>query len=99
MVGYVVLIPNIIFGAIPQDLPNNFTKVPNGQLKNISLYGNSAMGTNSANQIWYTQNIFAASPTWYILNGNLNSVYQSLMACGLDQNQKVWCNIPAGWGL
>lgn len=77
--------------------PNNFTKVPNGQLKNISLYGNSAMGTNSANQIWYTQNIFAASPTWYLLSGNLNTVSQSnLMACGLDQNQKVWCNIPGG---
>lgn len=79
--------------------PNNFNKIPNGQLKNISLYGNSAMGTNSANQIWYTPNIFVASPTWYKLNGNLNSVNQSAyMACGLDQNQAVWCNYSGGSG-
>lgn len=70
------------------------------KLTNISLNGQEAIGTNSANQIWYTNNIFATKPVWNMVPGQNSLKQVSFSAdgriCGINKNNEIYCSTFGG---
>lgn len=66
-----------------------------GKLNNISIYGEQAVGVNSADQIWYTNNIFNPYPPWQMVPQPAALKQVSFFGnkyCGVNTANTVWCS-------